>query len=170
MFYHRLHYLPSPQYLKQISKWQPGLRIGDTPMNSISTSHCYCCQSRGNEGPRQGIPGGIPFYQGSPGCHEKDPAAAPLGDKQGNTVAAAHRLLGGKGAILHDQKSPLMGSQHFSINSRLLSISQAGQSNVEQNHWLFEMYTAPITPLAVWGMAPLILKPQRNVTSSQALY
>lgn len=68
MFCHRLHYLPSPQYLKQISKWQPGLRIGDTPMNSISTSHCYCCQSRGNEGPRQGIPGGSPFI--------RDPLAA----------------------------------------------------------------------------------------------
>lgn len=89
-------------------------------------AHGHASDQKGKGSLSPGIP---------PGCHEKDLATAPLPDKQVNTVAAVHHLVRGKEATPHDQKSLLMGSHHF-INSRLLSVLQAGQSDAEENHWL----------------------------------
>lgn len=94
----------------EISKWQsmPRWRIGDTQMNSSPACHGCCCWSKAG---RQWEPRATqriraardPFHQVFSGCHDKDTATAVLTDRQRNT-AAAHHLLGGKGAIPRDQQ------------------------------------------------------------------
>lgn len=67
-------------------------------MNSISTSHCYCCQSRGNEGPRPrswSERQEIPFIR-DPLAAMRRPCCCSLARQAGKYSGSCPSLAGGK--------------------------------------------------------------------------
>lgn len=148
-------------------------------MNSSSRSYCSCCQSWDSKGPCRvaDLKGNGSFLPGIPWLHGEHSVTALLPHKQGTQQQVPITSSGKKeGSSTWPEKSihglcePLKSSKHFGINSRLLSVPQAGQSNEEQNHRLFKTCTVPITWLTTQGMVLLSLKLQHDGTCKQALF
>lgn len=111
-----------------------------------------------------------PFYQGFHGCHGEHSMPAVLPHKQEIQQQVTITSWGKKeGSSTQPEKpvhglcEPLMGSKHFSINSSLLSVSQAGQNDEEENHGLFKMCTVPITRFTMQGMVSLVVWNYNNM-------